>query len=136
MASPIVPNPLLGVGMHSVGAVAAANCYAPQKYLKQWSWEIYWMIQAAWCWLLWPIIGAVCTIPHLWQVLTDAPKERMLYSFLLGIAYGVGGTAFNISTKCFRLASSKSSEGLISRPEYFHTRDQLSWSDAQYHFRW
>ena len=23
-----------------------ANCYAPQKYVKRWSWEIYWMAQA------------------------------------------------------------------------------------------
>jgi len=96
---PITPNPMLGVGLHAVGGFFAANCYAPQKYVKRWSWEIYWLTQAAWCWFLWPIIGAICTIPQLWQVLADAPKDRMLYSFLLGIAYGVGGTAFNISIR-------------------------------------
>jgi L-rhamnose-H+ transport protein len=54
----ITPNPLLGVGFHSVGAALSANCYSPQKYVKQWSWEVYWMAQASWCWLLWPILGA------------------------------------------------------------------------------
>ena len=28
----VTPNPFLGVGMHGVGAMFAANCYAPQKF--------------------------------------------------------------------------------------------------------
>ena len=97
--TPIVPCLMLGVFMHSIGALLAANCYAPQKYVKRWSWETFWMTQAVWCWLLWPIIGAIITIPHLWTVLAEAPKDRMLYSFLMGIAYGIGGTAFNVSIR-------------------------------------
>ena len=95
----ITPNPLLGVGLHTVGAGFAANCYAPQKYVKRWSWETYWLAQASWCWLLWPIIGAMLTIPQLWQVLAEAPKDRMLMSFLMGVAYGIGGMAFNVSIR-------------------------------------
>ncbi|MGO9113094.1 MAG: L-rhamnose/proton symporter RhaT [Thermoguttaceae bacterium] len=97
--SSIPPNPLLGVGYHSIGAMLSANCYAPQKYIHRWSWEIFWMTQAAWCWLIWPIIGAVCTIPQLQQVLTEAPRRPMVIAFLMGLAYGVGGTAFNISIR-------------------------------------
>jgi L-rhamnose-H+ transport protein len=96
---PVSPDPLLGVSLHSVGAFLSANCYAPQKYLRRWSWEIYWMTQAAWCWLLWPVIGALLTIPHLAQVFHDAPTLPMLWCLLMGIAYGVGGTAFNISIR-------------------------------------
>jgi L-rhamnose-H+ transport protein len=96
---PITPNPLLGVGLHAVGAGLSANCYTPQKYVKRWSWETYWLVQASWCWLLWPIIGALLTIPQLWQVLAEAPKDRMLMSFLMGVAYGIGGMAFNFSIR-------------------------------------
>ena len=85
--------------MHSIGAVFAANCYAPQKYIKGWSWEIFWMTQAVWCWFLWPIIGAALTIPNLMAVLIEAPKSPMLFSFLLGLIYGVGGIAFNVSIR-------------------------------------
>jgi L-rhamnose-H+ transport protein len=95
----ISPNLPLGIGFHAAGAFLAANCYAPQKYIKGWAWEIFWMTQAAWCWLLWPIIGAMATIPHLASVLRDAPADRMLFAFLMGVAYGVGGTAFNISIR-------------------------------------
>ena len=97
--NPITPNPLLGVGWHTVGAGLAANCYSPQKYVKRWSWEVFWLVQASWCWLLWPFIGALLTIPQLGQVLAEAPKDRMLLSFLLGMAYGVGGMAFNVSIR-------------------------------------
>jgi len=95
----VQPNLGLGIGFHATGALMASNCYAPQKYAKGWSWETFWMTQAAWCWLLWPIIGALITIPHLGQVLRDSPHDVMLYAFLMGIAYGVGGTAFNLSIR-------------------------------------
>jgi L-rhamnose-H+ transport protein len=96
---PVPPNPILGVSFHAVGASFAANCYTPQKYVRRWAWEIFWMVQAAFCWLIWPIVGAVCTIPSLWQVIAEAPKLPMLLCCLMGIAYGVGGTAFNISIR-------------------------------------
>jgi L-rhamnose-H+ transport protein len=95
----IPPSLPLGIGFHAAGAFLAANCYAPQKYVKGWAWEIFWMTQAAWCWLLWPVIGAIMTIPQLEAVLRDAPGDRMLFAFLMGIAYGIGGTAFNISIR-------------------------------------
>jgi L-rhamnose-H+ transport protein len=90
---------VLGVLLHAVAALFAANCYAPQKYIKRWSWEIFWMTQAAWCWVLWPLVGAACTIPHLGKVLSDSPKMPMLYCLLMGMAYGIGGTAFNLAIR-------------------------------------
>ena len=85
--------------MHAVGATFAATCYTPEKKVKGWSWQSYWLTQASFCWFLLPILGAVLTIPQLGAVLREAPKEAMLYSFLLGMAYGVGGTAFGISIR-------------------------------------
>ena len=96
---PVPADPALGVSFHAVGALLSANCYTPQKYIRRWSWEIFWLVQAAWCWLLWPILGAVCTIPDLWQVLSESPRRPMVIAFLMGLAYGVGGTAFNISIR-------------------------------------
>jgi L-rhamnose-H+ transport protein len=97
--TPVPSDPMLGVSFHAVGATFAANCYAPQKYLRRWSWETFWMTQAAWCWLLWPLLGALATVPHFWHVLSVAPKLPMVCCLLMGVAYGVGGTAFNISIR-------------------------------------
>lgn len=99
---PITPNPVAGVGLHSAGALLAANCYAPQKFIKQWSWETFWIVQATFCWLIWPIVVAMLTIPELGAVLNEAwhaHQDKMLYSFLFSLIYGVGGIAFNYSIR-------------------------------------
>jgi L-rhamnose-H+ transport protein len=95
----IEPNPILGTALHAVGAVAAALCYTPQKKVTGWSWQSYWIVQALFCWLLLPILVAFVTVPNLAEVLQQAPKDAMRHSFLLGAAYGIGGTAFGISIR-------------------------------------
>lgn len=99
MPNAVSPNPLLGVFMHAVGAFFAATCYTPQNKVKRWSWQTYWLTQAAFCWFLLPIVGAMLTIPDLWTVLREAPRDAMRNAFLLGAAYGIGGTAFGISIR-------------------------------------
>ena len=73
-----LPNPLLGVAMHAVGATFAATCYTPEKRVKGWSWQTYWITQASFCWFLLPILGAALTIPQLVTVLREAPKDAMV----------------------------------------------------------
>src|SRR5512139_3312368 len=97
--SPITPSPILGVLLHGVGAFFAATCYTPQKQVKRWSWQTYWLTQAAFCWFLLPLLGALLTIPDLLAVLREAPRSAMGNAFLLGAAYGIGGTAFGISIR-------------------------------------
>jgi L-rhamnose-H+ transport protein len=45
------------------------------------------------------MIVAAMTIPHLRIVLIEAPKDAMMRSFLLGLFYGIGGTAFGIAIR-------------------------------------
>ena len=88
-----------GVLYHAVGASGAALCYTPQKGVKGWSWQTYWLAQAFICWLVMPLFVAWLTIPQLIDVLKEAPTSSMQKSFLLGMAYGVGGTAFGIAIR-------------------------------------
>jgi len=74
----ITANPILGTLLHAVGATSAAVCYTPQKQVKGWSWQTYWLTQASFCWFILPIIGAMLTIPQLMDVLREAPKDAML----------------------------------------------------------
>jgi L-rhamnose-proton symport protein (RhaT). len=99
MNNTVTPNPLLGIALHAIGAWFAATCYTPQKKVRGWSWQTYWITQASFCWLLLPILGAIITIPELMTVLKEAPPSAMRNSFLLGVAYGIGGTAFGISIR-------------------------------------
>lgn len=90
---------IIGISLHAVGASFAALCYTPQKKTVAWSWQTYWLAQAAVCWLLMPVLGAWLSTPHLGTVLSEAPKEAMLWCFLMGMAYGIGGTAFGIAIR-------------------------------------
>jgi L-rhamnose-H+ transport protein len=94
-----MPPLVLSIFFHAVGAASAACCYVPQKRVKGWSWQSYWLIQAAFCWLLLPIVGAFLTVPGFWSVVQDAPPSAMLRAFLLGAAYGIGGTAFGVAIR-------------------------------------
>jgi L-rhamnose-H+ transport protein len=88
-----------GVLYHAVGASGAALCYTPQKKVAGWSWQTYWLAQAFICWLVLPIVVAYLTIPQLVAVLEQAPASAMQRSFFLGMAYGIGGTAFGIAIR-------------------------------------
>jgi L-rhamnose-H+ transport protein len=88
-----------GVLYHTVGATGAALCYTPQKKVKGWAWQTYWLAQAFVCWLLLPVVVALLTIPQLPAVLSQAPASAMQKSFFLGMAYGIGGTAFGIAIR-------------------------------------
>ncbi len=84
---------------HAIGAASAAFCYVPQKRVRGWSWQSYWLTQASFCWLLWPILGAFLTVPQFTLVLREAPPQAMLRAFCLGMAYGIGGTAFGVAIR-------------------------------------
>jgi L-rhamnose-H+ transport protein len=88
-----------GVLYHTVGAGSAALCYTPQKKVRGWSWQTYWLAQAFICWFALPIVVAFLTIPDLIKVLQQAPASAMQKSFFLGMAYGIGGTAFGIAIR-------------------------------------
>jgi len=88
-----------GVLFHAAGASSASLCYTPQKKVSGWSWQTYWLAQAFICWLLLPVVVAFITIPQITEVLKQAPGTAMWNSFLLGMAYGIGGTAFGIAIR-------------------------------------
>lgn len=96
---PAPASPLLGTLFHACGGLCASLCYTPQKKIRAWSWETYWLAQAAFCWLLLPILGAWLTIPELGAVLAEAPRAAMLRSFGLGALYGIGGIAFGVAIR-------------------------------------
>ncbi|HTB84975.1 MAG TPA: L-rhamnose/proton symporter RhaT [Candidatus Sulfotelmatobacter sp.] len=89
---------------HAIGAACAAVCYVPQKSARGWSWQSFWLMQAAFCWFLLPVAGAFLTVPDYSGVLreiwsTHDGQMVLLRTFLLGAAYGIGGTAFGVAIR-------------------------------------
>ena len=92
-------NPILGVLLHGVGALSSSSCYTPQKKTTLWAWEVYWIAQASFAWLILPIVFAFITIPDYMNVLESAPPKAMFHSFALGMLYGIGGLTFGLGIK-------------------------------------
>ena len=93
------PNSLIGIALHAVGGVSASTCYLPFQKIKKWSWNSYWLVQATFAWLVFPIIVGYLTVPNLWQVFIESPTNVMFNAFLLGSVYGFGGMAFGYAIK-------------------------------------
>lgn len=92
-------NPILGLIFHGIGALSSSSCYTPQKQTRQWAWEVYWIAQATFAWVILPIAGAFLTIPNYLDVLAAVPGSVMLQSFLLGMLYGIGGLTFGLGIR-------------------------------------
>ncbi|MFY0628345.1 MAG: rhamnose:proton symporter [Reichenbachiella sp.] len=95
----ITPNPLFGTLLHGVGGMSAASCYLPFQKIKKWSWNSYWLVQATFAWLIFPIIVGYMTIPDLWDVFAESPMPLLINATLLGAVYGFGGMAFGFAIK-------------------------------------
>ncbi len=92
-------NPLIGAGLHAVGAMSASSCYTPQTKLKNWSWGTFWLAQAFFAWLFVPVLAGWITVPGFFNILHRAPSDVVWGAFLLGALYGFGGMSFGFSIK-------------------------------------
>jgi len=95
----ITPNPILGTGLHAVGGVSAASCYMPFEKVKSWSWELFWIVQALFAWLIMPLLIGYFTVPDLFEVLTSAPSGVFWSALVLGATYGFGGLSFGYAIR-------------------------------------
>lgn len=95
----ITPNPIVGTGLHAIGGISAASCYMPYEGVKNWSWEIFWIVQAMFAWCIMPIVIGYFTVPNLFQVLSAAPGNAFWGALLLGATYGFGGLSFGYAIR-------------------------------------
>ena len=95
----ITPNPILGTGLHAIGGISAASCYMPFEKVKQWPWEVFWLVQAMFAWLVMPLVIGYFTVPNLFEVLGQAPSSVFWGAFLLGATYGFGGLSFGYAIR-------------------------------------
>jgi len=95
----VIANPIMGAVILSIGGCSSALCYTPQKKTRAWSWQSYWLAQALVCWFILPWLGAWITTPHLMAVLSEAPTQVMMQTMLLGLLFGIGGTAFGVAIR-------------------------------------
>jgi L-rhamnose-H+ transport protein len=92
-------NPFIGVLYHWLGGLASASNFIPFRGIKRWSWEIYWIIQGIAAWLIAPTLFAVIFVPNVFTILHQAPSSSIVYSFVFGLLWGVGGLTFGLAIR-------------------------------------
>ncbi|MGA2362796.1 MAG: L-rhamnose/proton symporter RhaT [Candidatus Aminicenantales bacterium] len=98
------PNPFLGVFLHALGGFAAGSFYIPYKKVRGWAWETYWLTGGFFSWIITPWIVGLLTCPDLIKVLKSAPPGTLLWTYLFGVMWGIGGLTFGLSMRYLGLS--------------------------------
>ena len=97
-------NPFLGIVYHWIGGFASATNFIPFRRIRRWSWEIYWIVQGVAAWIVAPLVLAGLLVPHLFQIIGQAPRSSVGYALMWGVLWGIGGLTFGLSIRYLGIA--------------------------------
>jgi L-rhamnose-H+ transport protein len=95
----MIPNPALGVFFHWLGGLASASFYVPYRGVKNWAWETYWLVGGFFSWIIAPWILALTMTHDLTRVLHEAPASNLLWTYVFGVLWGLGGLTFGLTMR-------------------------------------
>ena len=92
-------NPILGIFYHAVGGFAAGSFYIPFNKVKNWAWEVYWLVGGLFAWIIAPWVTSVIFVPDLLFLLRQISFSQMLWPYIFGILWGIGGLTFGLTMR-------------------------------------
>ena len=95
-------NPFLGVIFHWLGGFASGSFYVPFRFVRKWSWEVYWLAGGFFSWIIAPWIAALILTKNLFPVLAEAMTKHpsaVGWAFLFGMMWGLGGLTFGLTMR-------------------------------------
>lgn len=95
----MTPNPFLGVFLHWLGGLAAGSFYVPYKRVKNWSWEVYWLVGGFFSWIIAPWILAALLTNDLIGVLHRQSFDTLWWTYFFGVMWGIGGLTFGLTMR-------------------------------------
>ena len=97
-------NPFLGIFLHWVGGLASASFYVPYRQVRGWSWETYWLAGGIVSWIVMPWLLAGLMTHDLIAVLRDSPSSALVWPFVFGVLWGLGGLTFGLTMRYLGLS--------------------------------
>jgi L-rhamnose-H+ transport protein len=88
-----------GILLLTLGGIAAGSFYIPFKKVRNWAWESYWLTNGLFAWILMPWLIAIITVPSLVSVLKQSSPSTLLWTYLFGLLWGIGGVTFGLSMR-------------------------------------
>jgi L-rhamnose-H+ transport protein len=95
----VIPNPALGVFFHWLGGLASGSFYVPYRGVKLWAWETYWLVGGFFSWIIAPWLLALTMTSDLLAVLREAPLQSILWTYMFGVFWGLGGLTFGLTMR-------------------------------------
>lgn len=90
---------ILGIILVLAGGFANGSFYMPFKKVKNWSWEVFWIIGGIFSWIVAPWVFSLATVNDLFGILGSAPLVQLAKPFIFGILWGVGSLTFGLSMR-------------------------------------
>jgi L-rhamnose-H+ transport protein len=90
---------ILGVIFHFIGGFASGSFYMPYKKVRGWSWESYWIVGGLFSWLIVPPLAAWLTIPNFWNIIAHTNTSTLLYTYMFGLLWGIGGLTYGLGVR-------------------------------------
>ena len=97
-------NLALGVFFHWLGGLASASFYIPYRGVKRWSWETYWIVGGVFSWVIAPSLLGSLLVPDLFGHIAAAPRSSLVWSYLFGVLWGIGGLTFGLTMRYLGIA--------------------------------
>jgi L-rhamnose-H+ transport protein len=94
----------LGVLLHFIGSAASGSFYIPYKGVRGWAWESYWIVGGLVSWLVAPLLACLLTIPGFLAILTGADPVTLLWTYVFGVLWGIGGLTFGLTMRYLGLS--------------------------------
>ncbi|MBQ0145473.1 MAG: rhamnose/proton symporter RhaT [Bacteroidales bacterium] len=102
---------LIGLMIIAIGAFCLSSSYVPISKVKEWSWESFWLVQGVFAWLVFPILGAMLSVPSghsFFELFAPENSFNICMTVLFGVLWGVGGLTFGLSMRYLGVALGQS----------------------------
>jgi len=94
----------VGVFFHMIGGASSGSFYIPYKGVRGWSWESYWIMGGLFSWVVMPLLAASLTVPGFIDILLHANSATLLWTYLFGVLWGIGGLTFGLTMRFLGLS--------------------------------
>ncbi len=94
----------LGIFYHLLGALAAASFYIPIGLIKNWKWEVSWLINGIASWIIMPLLVTFILIPNFMSFFASIPFNVLLKTYIFGALWGIGGLTFGMTLRYLGLS--------------------------------
>jgi L-rhamnose-H+ transport protein len=80
-----------------LAAIANASFALPMKWMSRWSWENIWLVWSICSLLIFPLLAAFFTVPHLFAGYGEISSDALVRVIFFGFAWGIAQVLFGLS---------------------------------------